>query len=143
MRLHDYVNLYFNARNPMMYKDIHGGICSGDELCVLKISPTVVDLPNVVFTDRNASSEYARFRPSSSGLSLVGNDTFAESWKHPGNEVAEWEHKSRMCAEVLVPNVIPDNYIVGAYVSCDSARRRLAALAPTLAITVNARMFFK
>jgi hypothetical protein len=141
--LHDYANLYFNARNPMLFKDVRGGLCSDEDLCVLIVSADVVDLQSVVITDRNASSDYARFRPSPSGLSLVNEDTFAESWKHPENEVTEWEHKSRMCAEVLVPDVVPNQYIVGAYVSCATAKRRLRNLAPSLTITVNARMFFK
>jgi hypothetical protein len=55
--LHDYANLYFDARNPMMSvrRTRHA------ELCVLRISCDVLDLPDVVVTDGNASSDYIRF----------------------------------------------------------------------------------
>src|SRR3989304_2107472 len=55
--LHQYVNLYFHARNPMMFKrkDFH------KELCVVKVSKDVLSLPQVVITDGNASSDYVRF----------------------------------------------------------------------------------
>ncbi|MFH1009846.1 MAG: DUF4433 domain-containing protein [bacterium] len=141
--LHEYANLYFNARNPMLFKDVWGGIFSDEDLCVLIVTPDVIDLPDVVITDRNASSNYTRFRPSPSGLLLIDEDTFAESWKHPESEVAEWEHKSKMCAEVLVPNVVPNRYIMGAYVSCAAAKRKLRAVAPSLTVTINKKMFFK
>lgn len=44
--LHEYVNLYFCARNPMLFriKDLHL------ELCVLQIDTNVLDLPGVVIT---------------------------------------------------------------------------------------------
>lgn len=38
--LHDYVNLYFNARNAMMYALQH----RHDELCVVRVDHTVIDL---------------------------------------------------------------------------------------------------
>jgi hypothetical protein len=57
MRLHDYANLYFSARNPMMY--LRRG--RHRELCVLRVSPDVLDLPGVVVADGNASSGYTAF----------------------------------------------------------------------------------
>ena len=61
--LHDYANLYFDARNPMMYirRALH------IELCVLCISSDVVDLPGVVVTDGNAASTFTRFAPAPDG----------------------------------------------------------------------------
>ena len=52
--LHEYVNLYICARNPMMYLRR----AQHQDLCVLQISPAVLDLPNIVIADGNA----ARFR---------------------------------------------------------------------------------
>ncbi|MGI5920970.1 MAG: DarT ssDNA thymidine ADP-ribosyltransferase family protein [Syntrophomonadaceae bacterium] len=48
------------ARNPMMYRrrNLH---C---DLCVLRISPEVLDIRGAVVTDRNAFSNYAAFYPS-------------------------------------------------------------------------------
>jgi hypothetical protein len=67
-RLHEYANLYINARNKMMYK-VKGG---HKDLCVLRISSGVLDLPEVVIADQNASSAYVRFAPAPAGLALIG-----------------------------------------------------------------------
>src|SRR5262245_61322564 len=50
--LHEYVNLYINARNPMLYKRIP----EHPNIVVLRISPSVIDLPGVVVSDQNAAS---------------------------------------------------------------------------------------
>src|SRR5262245_22985930 len=49
--LHQYANLYFHARNPMMYKRKE----KAGELCVLRVATTVLELEGVVLTDRNAA----------------------------------------------------------------------------------------
>ncbi len=63
-KLHDYANVYICARNPMLFKrkDTH------IELCVLKISTTVLDLDGVIVTDRNAAANIASFRPVATGF---------------------------------------------------------------------------
>jgi len=122
--LHEYVNLYVNARNPMLFRrvNIHRTIC------VLSVCPEVLDLPGVVVTDRNAASNYVRFASGSGGLSIVnGALTFAQSWKHPQDMIEEWRHKSAMCAEVLVPARVPSGFIRGAYVSGNVARQNFEA----------------
>ena len=76
-RLHEYVNLYVCARNPMLYKRQ----ARHAELCVLRISPEVLDLPGVVVTDANPSSPYVRFAAAPSGLRIVDREiTFAQYW---------------------------------------------------------------
>ena len=123
--LHEYVNTYICARNPMLYlrKDSHA------ELCVLRIDPAILDLDGVVVTDRNAASN-ARFSPGKTGLSLIDREqVFAEYWIYSGDELATDNHKKIKCAEVLVPSRIPPDYIVGAYVSCVQSARRLGEIA--------------
>ena len=78
--LHEYANLYICARNPMLYKR-HG---QHRDLCVLRVSPRVLELPDVVVTDGNAASDYTRFAAAPDGLTIVDWDlTFAERCK-PG-----------------------------------------------------------
>lgn len=137
--LHDYVNLYFHARNPMLYKlkDLHA------ELCVLKIDKAVLNLQNVVITDGNASSKYTAFWASPIGLSKVNKElVFAESWKDK-YKIAEWQKKNIKCAEVLVPNKVDVCYIIGAYVSCNEAKSELEKITPNLNVTINLPLFFK
>ncbi len=137
--LHEYVNLYICARNPMMYKrrSRHA------ELSVLRVSADVLDLPGVVVTDANASSSYRRFAAAPRGLSTVDRElTFADDWRD--NDYFEYlRKKSAKCAEVLVPNCVPPRFLMGAYVSCEDARDLLDALGVSLATTINSHLFFR
>ena len=124
--LHEYVNLYICARNPMLYvlKSQHAA------LCVLQVAPAVLDLPNVVISDQNAASDHVRFAPALHGLRLVERDAvFARSWKHP-DQIAEWRHKSAKCAEVLVPDRVEPGHVAGAYAASGAVAGKLRALAP-------------
>jgi hypothetical protein len=58
--LQEYVNLYIHARNPMLYVLQSRHI----DLCILRVSTEILDLPGVIITDSNASSDYARFAPA-------------------------------------------------------------------------------
>jgi hypothetical protein len=67
------------------------------------------------------------------------------STKTPSSPVlsAAWSHKSRKCAEVLVPQRVEAQFILGAYVADAAAQVRLAALGCTLPILVNPVLFFR
>jgi len=139
-RLHEYANLYLNARNPMLYRRS----AERDDLVVLRIDPSVLDLPNVVVSDQNAASSYARFAPAPAGLAIVdAGYTFADYWTHPDDQLEEWRHKARMCAEVLVPDRVPIGHITGAYSMSDDVARRVRRVATWLAVQVNAKLFFR
>jgi hypothetical protein len=136
--LHDYANLYFDARNPMLYlrKDQH------EELCVLRISTDVLDLPGVVIADGNAASAYTAFFPSPEGLRWVDeNIVFAKYWTS-GDQIEEWRRKRIKCAEVLVPDCVGVQYILGAYVSCGAVEKNLRDIGFKLPITASADLFF-
>lgn len=94
--------------------------------------------------DCNASSDYARFYPSPSGLAYVDRElVFSESWKHPEDQIREWKHKSAKCAEVMVPDRVNTRYIMGAYVSCLEAKNIVESLAKPLDVLINSYMFFR
>ena len=141
--LHDYVNLYFHARNPMLYV-LRTRLSN---LCVLRISTDVLDLPDVVITSQNASSSYVRFYPSPQGLdNLDYNIVFADSWTHPDDQIQEWRHKSIKCAEVLVPHQVKVCYTIGAYVPGPSSKSMLEDVIESaninLEICPNSHLFF-
>ena len=138
--LHEYVNLYFHARNPMMSKRR----AQHATLCVLRVSTNVLDLLDVVIADRNASSDHVRWLAAPDGLDRLDHGTiFAEYWTHPGDQVAEWRHRSAKCAEVLVPDIVEPRFIAGAYVSGQAGRDMVVQLSPSLPITVDAHLFFQ
>ncbi|HLH80685.1 MAG TPA: DUF4433 domain-containing protein [Chthonomonas sp.] len=137
--LHDYVNLYFCARNPMLYKrkNLH------EKLCVLRVAPSVLDIKGAVISDRNAACASANFYPSPEGLvHLDPKKIFARVWYHPFSKKATADHASIKCAELLVPDVVPASYILGAYVSCQRVGDALRAMAPPLSVRINAYLFF-
>jgi hypothetical protein len=137
--LHDYVNLYFCARNPMLYKlkDSHA------ELCVLKIDKEVLNLQDVVVADGNASADYTAFAPSPAGLSKIDYSlVFATYWTDP-DPIIKSRKKRAKCAEILVPNKVDVCYIIGAYVSCNEAKSELEKITPNLNVAINLPLFFK
>src|SRR5438552_9835986 len=78
LKLHQYANLYFHARNPMLFKRKEAVA----RLCVLRISTEVRHIDGVVITDRNASSDYVRFLHPSQADVLDYDTIFAMDWRH-------------------------------------------------------------
>ncbi|GAB4297639.1 MAG: hypothetical protein OHK0018_14440 [Erythrobacter tepidarius] len=139
LKLHQYANLYFHARNPMLHKRLG----EADSLCVLRVATQVLALAGTVITDQNAASKYVRFLAPTQWQLLDWDDIFAMEWTHPGDQIAYWRHKSRKCAEVLVPHRVEARFVTGAYVVDAAAQVRLAALDGTLPIVVNPVLFFR
>ena len=138
-KLHEYVNLYICARNPMLSKRRGQHL----DLCVLQVSTDVLDRPGVVVTDANASSDYVRFAAAPGGLRIVDREaTFAEYWTDQ-DPIVQWQKKSAKCAEVLVPDRVAPGFIMGAYISCQAAMDRFNGLGTGIAVIINAHMFFR
>jgi len=137
--LHQYANLYFCARNPMLYKRLD----QRDTLCVLRVTRRILAQQHVILTDMNASSDYVRFFRSPDGLRHLDFDQiYADDWRHPGNPAAYYRHRSVKCAEVLVPEVIVPEMIEGAYVANDTAEALLKDRGFSLPIQQNPHLFF-
>jgi hypothetical protein len=136
--LHEYANLYLNGRNPMMYRQTG----TMGEVCVIRISTGVLHLPGVIITDRNAAADQARFWPSPTGLAQIDKTfTFAKYWTHPGDYLAERDHKARMCAEVLIPDRVETSHILGCHVNGFSALEVVNSLCD-MPVKVNRNVFF-
>ncbi|HLV79731.1 MAG TPA: DUF4433 domain-containing protein [Chthonomonadaceae bacterium] len=140
LALHEYVNLYICARNPMLFKRQDQHL----EICVLRVDTAVLDIAGAVVTDMNAAKGIARFAPAPEGLEIVNREmVFAEDWRHPGDPVAYERHRAIKCAEVLIPDQVTSVYIKGAYVSCQEALARVKAIAQTLQVTIDSHLFFR
>jgi hypothetical protein len=137
--LHDFANLYFDAHNPMLSK-VRG---HNNEICILRVHPSVLDLSGVIVTDRNASSDYVRFYSATEGLKMLNTDKlFAKYWTHPDDSFEEWEHKSKKCAEVLVPDCVPPKHLIGAYVANQIALESFQNLNTGLPVEIRSDIFF-
>jgi hypothetical protein len=141
--LHDYANLYFDARNAMMYDRR-----SRPDLIVIRVDHLAMDLPGSVVTDGNAASGGTAFYPASAGLRYLDESrVYAESWHRDedANPYEGWDKKERKRqrqAEVLVPNGIPIGYITGCYVRRAAMSGQCLAVKPDLNVRVNRRVFF-
>lgn len=133
-KLHSYANVYFDARNSMMsvLRDLN------DTLAVVRVSHKVVDLPDVIVADRNAAADDVIFRPAAEGVAALDeNEVYAEVWNMTRDS------KQKRCAEVLVPNRIPPQYIEGAYVRTQQCKTTLAPSCPSgFPIVVNGHLYF-
>lgn len=138
LSLHSYANLYFNARNPMMY-------CRQDEpdLVVVRVSPAVLDIPNTVIADGNAADKDTRFYPSPGGLGNLNSERIFATWWTDPDYWTYLEKKRVRNAEVLVPDLIPSQYIQGCYVDTREKRRACQALEDLPAVDVRREIFFR
>jgi len=137
--LHDYANLYFDARNAMMYIRKDGAV----PLAVVRLHPDILDLPGSVITDGNAASNNTLFLPSPSGLGRLDEErVYAQSWDDPDPWIKA-DRKRARCAELLVPNGVEPQLILGCYVDRWNRRAECLAQAPGLLVEVNAYVFFR
>lgn len=139
-RLHSYANLYLHGRNPMMY---FLRIALGHQaLCVLRIANEVLDIPGVLITDRNAACDAVRFSLSPQGLAHLDRDVvLATSWNDP-DPIAKQEKKQIRCAEVLVPNQLPVEFIRGIYTSCEDSTSAVQRLGLPCPVEMKPALFF-
>jgi hypothetical protein len=93
LKLHQYANLYFHARHPMLFKRRN----EAQNLCVLSISTQVLNVAGVVISDQNAASDYVRFLDPRQWRVLDFDAIYAVDWRHPGNPVAYYRHSSQKC----------------------------------------------
>lgn len=139
LKLHQYANLYFHARNPMMFKRQ----AEAQNICVLRVSTKVLDLEGTVISDQNAASDYVRFLHPKQWQVLDFDAIYAMDWRHPGNPAAYYRHSSQKCAEVLIPQRAETRFFTGAYVVDETAKKRLESLGLALPVTANPVLFFR
>ena len=139
LKLHQYANLYFHARNPMLYKRKD----QAADLCVLRVSTDVLQLDGVVLADSNASSDYVRFLHPSQWQLLRFDDIYAMDWRHPDDPIAYYRHSSCKCAEVLVPNRVERRFLTGAWVINQAAAAKLSGAGFALPIEIDPVLFFR
>lgn len=114
--LHDYVPLYFRARNPMLYvrREMQ------ERLAVLYVEKSVLCGRGVVFTDGNAAADKTRYFSSVDDLAQLDWACLeATDW------TAHVDGKRKRCAEVLVPDAIPKGRIKRIVVADERAERSI------------------
>ena len=140
LRIHQYANLYFSFRNPMMYKrkDL------AEDLCILVLSASVLNIDECIVSDMNAAAGLVRFYSAAEGMGALDfNRIYAKSWIHPGDDNETRIHKLIKCAEILIPYAIPFSYVKGAYAVNSDSRDALERAGFRQRVEVNSSVFFR
>lgn len=113
-------------------------------LCVLRVSLEVSKVDGVVFADRNASSDYVRFLHPSQWSLLDFDAIYALDWnrQHANDPYSKLVHKSKKCAEVLVPHCVEPKFVTGAYVMDEATKAKLKSLSFGRPVSIDSEMFF-
>ncbi|MCB5265916.1 MAG: DUF4433 domain-containing protein [Candidatus Cloacimonetes bacterium] len=137
--LHDYVNLYFNPRNPMLYL-IRNMV---DRLCVLSVNSSVLQRQGAVVSDQNAARKLAAFYDPLIGFDKLDFDKiYLRNWNVP-DEHEKYSLKGILCAEALIPDKVSFDYINSAYVVDDGVSHKLNDMGFDRPITIQPDMFFR
>ena len=138
-RLHSYANLYFTHHNPMMYKRQN----EAETICVLAISPSIMNVEGCVLSDRNAATTLAKFYTPEDGIRHIDFKlVFARDWTDD-DPYESRRKKAIKCAEILVPDCVPYSYIVGAYVVSEKNAEALKLMGFNKKILVRPRVFYR
>lgn len=140
-RLHSYANLYFHARNPMMY--VLTRQHQRDDLIVIRVSEAVLDLPDTVLTDGNAAADGTRFYPSPEGLANLNSELIFAGYWADANFWPIQEKKRVRNAEVLVPNMVASEYIEWCCVDTRDKRLHCRVFARLPSVTIHREIFFR
>ena len=138
-KLHSYANLYFTYHNPMLYRLQD----KAESLCILAIDTDVLEIPGCILSDRNASTFLAKFYSPEDGFDCINfNLVYAKDWR----DIDTYEYlkkKAIKCAEILVPNCVPYEYITSACVLNDKSKKRLIDSGFNKEIIVNSSVFYR
>lgn len=104
--LSDYVRLSFVKSHPMMHTAMTCGRISRPE--IIEISPMVLLLPGVLYSDRNALKYGARIGSNASSLLNVKFNLFSESYLN----LMDSDSRSFYQAEILVPRKLGCEYFL-------------------------------
>lgn len=114
--IHDYVPLYFNPRNPMLYC-LRG---LRDQLVMLEVSiPTMMEL-RPLFTDGNAACGATGFTNELGDLDGIRDVLYGPTWHE------YFDGKRIRCAEILVPDRLEISRVGGIYGASEALQDRCA-----------------
>lgn len=136
--IHDFSPLYFNPRNPMLYY-----LCKQkrkEDLVLLRVNPHILLEQNVCFSDGNAAASATRFYNNLSEFNQL-------NWEIIRNEY--WTNypdgKRIKCAEVLVKEKVPLEYITNIYVYNENALSQILSIFPNhlgINTSINSKLYF-
>jgi hypothetical protein len=140
--LWEFANLYFQARNPMLYRVITEK--DKKNIAILGVNRQVVDIPGSFVSIGNAASHLSEILPAEQGVRAITKiwDVIMNDWWHE-----EDGSKRRIMAECLVPELVPPSFIHTIYVAshqvADAVKASIRPYAPNTAVIPEPHMFFQ
>ncbi len=135
--LTDYVNFYFQVRNPMLYRLI----CNFrlEDLAVLEINPAIRNTPGGYIADGNAANYATCFYPATrANLKHINEkDLRREYWNEADGS------KRRIMAELLVPEKVSPENIMGIYVAKQNTEQHSLLNFKQISPVAEPTMFFQ
>ena len=138
--LWSFANLYFQARNPMLYRVLHEK--PPGDVAVLEVQPNILNRPDIFISNGNAAHSASDILPAAGGrkaIPQIRRDADREWWKEEDGS------KRKIMAECLVPDTVPPDFLRAVYVaSYEAAARVKAMVGPSeLHVIPEPRMFFQ
>ncbi len=120
--LWDFVNLYFQPRNAMLYRVMYFSGVKQEDICIIGIKDRILRMPGIYITDGNAASPNTQFYSSEEiekHFKKIKEMVDKEWWTNEDGS------KRQLMAECLVPEKVQPEDISEIYVPNHSARSRV------------------
>lgn len=138
--LWEYANLYFQPRNPMMYRVIQEK--DKRDIAVVGIKPGVLQIEGGLITDGNAANYPTQFFSVTKGI-----EALEKQWKIIQNDW--WNDqdgsKRKIMAECLIPQQISPEFIHSIFVVDYVAKKRVESIVASAKVNIvpEPHMFFQ
>ncbi len=144
--LWSYANLYFKARNAMLYRVLfEKPVARTDEIVILGVRPDILNGERILITTGNAaslSSERLEGEEGRKRIPEIRKSIRSDWWTEVEGS------KRKMMAECLVPDVVPAEYLQTVYVANHDVKRKVEEMlpgileGPHLEVVPEPHMFF-
>lgn len=138
--LWQFANLYFQPRNPMLYRVVHEQ--RKQDIAILGIRPDILRYPDCFVSTGNAASLPSSILPAEAGLDAIFAmwDVIQSEWWN-----ADDGSKRKIMAECLVAGQIPPELIQTIYVADHATAERLRCDLPETSVPIvpEPHMFFQ
>lgn len=138
--LWQFANLYFQPRNPMLYRVISEK--SKKDIAIIGVSPEILSRSDIFLSTGNAASGPSEIMPVSAGLPAIAQiwKVIQSEWWNPDDG-----SKRKIMAECLVPDFIPPEFIHTIYTPNHQTADTLRATLPSakVAVVPEPHMFFQ
>jgi hypothetical protein len=141
--LWEFANLYFQPRNPMLYRVISEK--EKNDIAILGVKPQVLEIPGSFISVGNAASYLSPIVPTQEGIRVITEEIWdvimGDWWREEDGS------KRKIMAECLIPNSVSPDFIDTIYVVSHQVADRVKALtspyARNISVVLEPHMFFQ